>query len=426
MSRSVLTNSTVGEYRVADLLGAGGMGEVYRAVHSKIGRTVAIKVLSQTVNSPQFVERFLNEARIQASLHHPNIATLYDFLELNGQPCIVMEYVEGQTLADRIRTWGALTVPEALALFRPVVEAIGYVHSQGIVHRDVKSNNIKITSSGQVKLLDFGIAKSGSSPALTAAGGFVGTLQYLSPEQFKGGIADARSDVWALGVLLYEMVTGHMPFEADTIGQLYERVSKAAYTPPSALNASIPREVESIVGRCLKKNPADRYQSCADLLRDTERLRAAPVAPRPDRQSIPVSPRTEPRTETPTTSNRSTWLVIGGIAAALVLVILVGGWLLMNGGEGDTTIRETDGTSSGTPGRPAGSQLRRVTIDVMEGRAEVYRAGQRVGATPYQFEARPGERVGLVLRREGFEDKPVDLSVTDTNKTYTFMMDRRQ
>ena len=176
MSRTSLINSNIGDYRLVEKLGEGGMGEVYQGVHSKIGRVVAVKILSQGAHGPEFVERFLNEARIQGGLQHHNIVTLYDFLEYNGQPCIIMEFIEGSTLTDCIRTWGGLPLQEAIRYFQSIVEAIDYVHSRGIIHRDIKSNNVKITPAGQVKLLDFGIAKSGASPALTVTGAFVGTL----------------------------------------------------------------------------------------------------------------------------------------------------------------------------------------------------------------------------------------------------------
>src|SRR5919107_270520 len=163
MSNSLLLNSMVGEYRLIDFLGEGGMGEVYRGVHAKLGRVAAIKVLTSAARREQgFVERFFNEARIQESLHHPNIAALYDFCEVQGQPCIVMEYVDGDTLCDRVRPYGPLPPAEALRIFSAVVDAVAYVHAHGVIHRDIKSNNIKIGTSGQVKLLDFGIAKGGA------------------------------------------------------------------------------------------------------------------------------------------------------------------------------------------------------------------------------------------------------------------------
>src|SRR6185503_19222946 len=275
MGRSTLINTTIGEYRLVEKLGEGGMGEVYQGVHSKIGRVVAVKILSQGSHGPEFVERFLNEARIQGGLQHNNIVTLYDFLEYNGQPCIIMEYIEGQTLTDCVKTWGGIPLADAIRYFQSIVEAIVYVHTRGIVHRDIKSNNVKITPAGQVKLLDFGIAKSGASPALTVTGAFVGTLQYLSPEQLVGGVADARSDIWSLGVLLYEMTTCHLPFDANTIGELCQKITKASYTPPSVMNQNVPREVQNIITRCLKKNPADLYQSASELLKDVNNAASA-------------------------------------------------------------------------------------------------------------------------------------------------------
>jgi serine/threonine protein kinase len=210
----VLLNSTVDGYRLVDFLGSGGMGEVYRAVHSKLGRVVAIKILTGIQRNPGAVERFLNEARLQAKLQHRHIAALYDFVDFQGQPCIIMEYVDGQTLFDRLQASRCLPLAEAIAIFQAVVEAVCYIHEQHIVHRDIKPTNIKVSPAGEVKLLDFGIAKAVFSQSLTAIGSVIGTPQYLSPEQIQGKPADARSDIWSLGVLLYEMVTGRFPFEA--------------------------------------------------------------------------------------------------------------------------------------------------------------------------------------------------------------------
>src|SRR5262245_3712028 len=262
-----LLNSYVGDYRLVDFLGKGGMGEVYRGVHSKIGRIVAIKVLSEA-GREAMQERFRNEARIQARLNHPRIATLHDFVESNGLPCIVMEYVDGQTLDDCLKDFGPMSAQDALRLFGAIVDAVCYMHGNSVIHRDIKSNNIKITSSGEVKLLDFGIAKSDTTPNLTATGDVVGTLRYLSPEQLKGGIADARSDIWALGVLFYEMVSGVPPFDSPTLGELCEKIMKCSYAPPSTVNSGVPAEIEAMISRCLKKNPATRYQSAQSLLDD--------------------------------------------------------------------------------------------------------------------------------------------------------------
>ncbi|PYT04115.1 MAG: hypothetical protein DMF60_16305 [Acidobacteria bacterium] len=462
MGRSTLINSTIGEYRLVEKLGEGGMGEVYQGVHSKIGRVVAVKILSQASASAEFVERFLNEARIQAGLQHNNIATLYDFLEFDGQPCIIMEYIEGETLTDCIRSCGCLPLADAVRYFQSVVEAIDYVHGRGIVHRDIKSTNVKITPAGQVKLLDFGIAKSGASPALTMAGGFIGTLQYLSPEQIQGGFADARSDIWALGVLLYEMATSHLPFDANTLGDLCQKITTANYTPPSVMNQSVPREIQNIISRCLKKNPADRYQSARELLQDVNRFAAGlsslaaqqatvrpstvpshrrPVSYHHQASSQPAAYQPAPYQSQSTYSDQRS----GGAAAtnpkskapmmaaitAVVVLVVAGGlyFLLFSGGPVSPPSNKPSPQSNSQPS--AGTRQATVTapeetftVDAMEGRAEVFKNGERVGTTPYKFQAKSGENVDLVLKREGYQDKPVRLSTSD-KKTYTFMLEKK-
>lgn len=440
MSRTTLINAIIGEYRLIDRLGEGGMGEVYRAVHSKIGRPAAVKVLSQAAHGPEFIERFLNEARIQASLQHTNIVTLYDFLEFNGQPCIIMEYIEGQTLTERIHSTGCLPLPDALRIFQALTDALHYVHQQGIIHRDIKSNNVKITPSGHVKLLDFGIAKSGTSPSLTVTGGFIGTLQYLSPEQMQGGVADARSDIWALGVLLYEMITGHLPFDATTLGEFYQKISKANYLQPSVINPNVPREMERIISRCLKKNPSDRYQSAGELLLDVNRFTS-------NTQSTPAQVRqhaTPPRpieyvnriaaaTQSMGPGGKSKSLVIASSVALVLLAALTGGYFLFGGGTvtppapGNSNASRLQGVQPPAPPKPDANRMQagKFIVDVSEGRAEVYKGGERVGTTPYQVEAKAGEQLDLTLKREGYLDKPVQMSLTENKRTYTFTMQRR-
>jgi serine/threonine protein kinase len=438
MSTPTLINSTIGEYRLTQKLGEGGMGEVYQAIHSKIGRVVAVKILSQAAHGPEFVERFLNEARIQAGLQHNNIATLYDFLEYNGKPCIIMEYIEGQTLTDCITSWGCLPLTEAIRYFQSIVEAIDYVHCRGIVHRDIKSNNVKITPLGQVKLLDFGIAKSGASPSLTVTGAFIGTLQYLSPEQLQGGFADARSDIWALGVLLYEMTTSHLPFQATTLGDLYQKISKANYVPATTMNQSVPREVQNIIARCLKKNPGDRYQSARDLLQEVNRV-AAGLSSKAAPASISAAPIAAPYSQPApsyapqpvggaTVAGSKSKLPLFAVLAGVVLLVIIAGLYLLLGPSADSTRRERGQQTDQSPGarRAAGGREETYTIDAAEGRAEVYISGERVGSTPYQFQARPGEQLRLVLKREGYRDKEVDLSTSENKKMYTFMLERKK
>jgi len=451
MSRTSLINSNIGDYRLVEKLGEGGMGEVYQGVHSKIGRVVAVKILSQGAHGPEFVERFLNEARIQGGLQHNNIVTLYDFLEYNGQPCIIMEFIEGSTLTDCIRTWGGIPLQEAIRFFQSIVEAIDYVHSRGIIHRDIKSNNVKITPAGQVKLLDFGIAKSGASPALTVTGAFVGTLQYLSPEQLVGGIADVRSDIWSLGVLFYEMTTAHLPFDANTIGELCQKITKATYTPPTVINQNVPRDIQNVIGRCLKRNPNDRYQSARDLLQDLNKAAVALNMP-PTRLEVPgitapgyggttapayVAPVSVAPAPRPSSGSgaavvvprqKSMMPLVATLVGILILVAVGVGLYFFLNGESPTPTRQSTIQPVASQSTTSSQNVETYTLDVAEGRAEVYSNGVRVGDTSgrgYRFQAKAGEQFEFVLKQEGYQDKQVRLTATENKKMYTYMMEKK-
>ena len=440
MGRVFDSNQTVGEYRVVDFLGAGGMGEVYRAMHSKIGRLAAVKVLTQATQSSGFVERFFNEARIQASLQHPNVATLYDFCEVGGQPCIIMEYVDGQTISERISAYqAALPLSETVYVFEKVCEAIDYIHRHGVIHRDIKANNIKISSKGQVKLLDFGIAKGQDSRQLTQAGSVIGTLQYLAPELIRGGTADASGDVWALGVLLYEMVTGRMPFDAATVGDLCDRIGRVEYAPPAQVNPSVPREVAAVIARCLRKNPLERYRTAGELLADARKL--STVVSKPGVSSDVSEAATEYVEEKAAGGSKSLPLLVGGAAAVVVLaVISVAAFLLLGssgeagGGGGGAAVANTNTSNTTNTARglkpapdPAASRdtgERDVVITVNDGKADVYRGAEKIGTTPYAVRGRLGERVQLTLKRDGYADALVDFVVTE-RKSFMFELDRK-
>lgn len=404
-----LLDAQIGEYRIVDHLGAGGMGEVYRAVHARLGRVAAIKVLNQTTNNPTLVERFCNEARIQASLQHPSIVTLYDYCEHNGHPCIVMEFVNGQTLDEVMQMHGILPLQETLRIFKAVVAAVAYIHNHAIVHRDIKANNIKLTLTGAVKLLDFGISQSASTPKFTEVGNVIGTWQYLSPEQIYGGTADARSDIWALGVLLYEMVAGTLPFEAETLGSLTEKIKKAEYLSPSVLNHAVPKEIEALIAKCLRKNPADRYASAAELERDLERLDSSEA--KPIARVEHFAARTEQFLENllPLVQDCQQSLAAllnrtGKLKPVVLGVPLLVLTLLLNPFSGSE--HQTTKSSDSAP-------LKTVRVRLFEGKAQVFRNGQSVGVTPYETQAPVKERLALVLKRAGYQDLPVQILVSD-------------
>jgi Tol biopolymer transport system component len=290
-----MIGSRLGPYEIVAPLGAGGMGEVYRARDSKLGRSVAVKVLPEALAAdPERITRFEREAKALAALNHPHIATLHGMEEAGGRHFLVMELVEGETLAERIQR-GALPVEEALAIARQIAEGLEAAHEKGIVHRDLKPANVKITPDDRVKVLDFGLAKAmeaepapanlAHSPTLslmaTQAGVILGTASYMSPEQAKGLPADHRSDVFSFGVVLFEMLSGRQPFQGETapdiLASVLVREPDLGGLPPD-LN---PR-LYDLIKRCLDKNPKRRWQAIGDLRAEIETLaanpRAAPVA----------------------------------------------------------------------------------------------------------------------------------------------------
>jgi serine/threonine protein kinase len=284
-----LIGQTLGHCLIEAMLGQGGMARVYRGRQANLDRDVAIKVLPPYYAAdPAFVERFKLEARAMARLSHPNIVTVHDTGEENGRLFIIMEYVGGGTLKDRMLP--LLAVREVTRIMHEVASALSYAHLMGIVHRDVKPVNVLMDASGRAVLSDFGIAKVlATSAALTHAGAGVGTPEYMSPEQCRGGQVDARSDIYALGVMLYEMLTGHTPFEADNYTALAHSHIYEPVPPPSRYNPRISPAVQSVILKALEKEPAQRFQTATDMAATLEAAVAAqlPVAQATGRQLAP-------------------------------------------------------------------------------------------------------------------------------------------
>jgi eukaryotic-like serine/threonine-protein kinase len=285
------TPTVLGErYEIGGVLGRGGMAEVHRGRDLRLGREVAVKVLrSDLARDPSFQVRFRREAQAAASLNHPAIVAVYDTGEdrtANGAtPYIVMEYVEGETLRDVLRREGHLAPERAMSLAADICGALDFSHRNGIVHRDVKPGNVMITPQGTVKVMDFGIARavSDSAATMTSTAAVIGTAQYLSPEQARGESVDARSDVYSLGCLLYELVTGAPPFTGDSpVSVAYQHVREDPRVP-SSINPEVPPELDAILLKAMSKNPANRYQSAADMRNDLlralagQRVEATPV-----------------------------------------------------------------------------------------------------------------------------------------------------
>src|SRR5688572_8698693 len=283
-----MLGKTLGHYHILEKIGAGGMGEVYRARDEQLERDVALKVLPATsFSDPAARARLLREARAAAGLNHPHICTIHEVGEADGQAFIAMELVAGQPLSARLAA-GPMPPEEVLRYGLQLAEALAHAHERGIVHRDLKSANVVVTPEGRAKVLDFGLAKRLSGPetaeattlsqfSLTLPGTLVGTLAYMAPEQLSGRSADARSDIWALGVVLYEMAAGQRPFHGDTGYGLTAAIVRD--TPPS-LPANVPVELRAVIARCLEKEPDRRYQRGAEVRAALEAIHRGAAAPR--------------------------------------------------------------------------------------------------------------------------------------------------
>ena len=344
-----------GRYRIVRKLGAGGMANVYLAEDQDLGRRVAIKILNDRhANDDQFVERFRREAKNAASLSHPNIVSVYDRGEYDGAYYIAMEYIEGRTLKELIVTRGPSPVAIAIDYSRQILSALRFAHRNGIVHRDIKPHNVIVDSEGRVKVTDFGIARAGTSQ-MTEAGSIIGTAQYLSPEQARGAPVDQTSDLYSAGIVLYELLTGTVPFSGDTPVEIAMKHLSQTPEPPSAVapgskGPEIPRDLDYVVLRALAKDPAERYRSAEEMDGDLERiargiavsaetaeaattvLAGAAYDPAPTAVTTIRPGPTTPRYQTgryyaydePAPRRRAVWPWL--LALGLVILVGIGGW----------------------------------------------------------------------------------------------------
>jgi beta-lactam-binding protein with PASTA domain/predicted Ser/Thr protein kinase len=278
-----------GRYHVLRKLGAGGMANVYLAEDQELGRRVAIKILNDRhANDEQFVERFRREAKNAAGLSHPSIVSIYDRGEAEGTYYIAMEYLEGRSLKELIVSRGPAPVNVAIDYARQILQALRFAHLKGIVHRDIKPHNVLVDGVGRLKVTDFGIARAGTSQ-MTEAGSIVGTAQYLSPEQARGSGVDQRSDVYSLGIVLYELLTGDVPFSGDTPVEIAMKHLSQTPEPPSVKRPDVPHDLDMVVMRALAKDPEDRYQSAEEMEADLARVaRGAGVSPETEESATQI------------------------------------------------------------------------------------------------------------------------------------------
>jgi len=267
-----MIGETISHYKILEKLGEGGMGEVYKAEDIKLKRTVALKFLtSQALGSNEEKDRFMNEAQAVAALEHPSICTIHEIDQKEGKTFIAMGYIEGQSLKEKIES-APLKLEEAIDIVIQVAEGLQEAHEKKIVHRDIKSANIMVTTKGQVKIMDFGLAKLAKVEQITKDNITMGTLAYMSPEQARGEEVDHRTDVWSLGVVLYEMVTGQLPFKGEYEQAVIYSILNEEPEPMRGLQAGLPKELEIIVNKALAKSPDSRYQNAGDILADLRKL----------------------------------------------------------------------------------------------------------------------------------------------------------
>lgn len=376
-------------YRVVERLGAGGMGEVFKAYSETLERTVAVKIL----HDPQQAERFRNEAIIQASIRHPHIATLHEYRQVNGRPCLVMEYVEGPTL-DRLI--GRLSIADTEALVRPIAEAVGYLHGRGIVHRDLKPANVKRTPDGSIKLLDFGIARNVTAPRMTRQGYVIGTAEYLAPEQFRHEVS-AASDVWSLGVLVYELLTGQLPFTGDSLTALRLRVEAGRYTDPKVFRPDASDRLTSLIEACLRREPP-RRPSMAEVARR-------------------LGTDSKPRLRMPTAADfhpyRKGWLVLAGVGVL--------GWGI-GVFSGDS---EPEKPRPSGPGQTESVGTQSIEIGVVNASgAELVLPDGARHSLPYTLRGQPGQVLRATIRATGFRDKPIDIQLNDRRQRYDYVLEK--
>jgi serine/threonine protein kinase len=352
-----LTGKTLGNYRIVERVGHGGMATVYKAYQPALERYVAIKVIHKhlAADDEQFLKRFQREAKAVASLRHPNIVQVFDFGTEGDVMYMVMEYLEGTTLKAVLNALAqkeTMRLEEVLRVFQALASAVEYAHQQGMVHRDIKPANVMLTTKGDVILTDFGIAKIVGGTQYTATGALTGTPAYMSPEQGHGERGDERSDIYALGVMLYEMVTGRVPFDADTPLAVIMKHISAPLPLPRQLNPIIPEAVEQVILKALAKEPNDRYQTVAEMTNALEAAVAGQLAPDRDRPPELVKALPIPQ------SRPVPWAVIGlgllgaGLLAMALAVVGVGGIALLARRPTSSTLLAPTTTATPTPTRP--------------------------------------------------------------------------
>lgn len=318
-----MIGKTISHYRILGKLGEGGMGVVYKAEDTKLERLVALKFLPpHTKGSSEGKSRFIQEAQAVAKLNHPNICTIYGIEESDGHSFIALEYIEGQNLKEKIEAAGPLKFEQALDIVIQAVEGLQEAHKKGIIHRDIKSANIMVDENGKVKVMDFGLAKFAGRTQITKSGTTMGTVAYMSPEQASGEGVDHRTDIWALGVVLYEMLTGSLPFKGDYEQAVVFSILNEDPVPMRDVLTNVPLELDKIANKCLEKDPNQRYQNVSELLADMRGVAS-------DMGLVPsTKPATQAHAQYPRLrlNRKLTGVLAGALTVLLLFLLLSTGW----------------------------------------------------------------------------------------------------
>jgi tRNA A-37 threonylcarbamoyl transferase component Bud32/beta-lactam-binding protein with PASTA domain len=412
-----------GRYELGEVVGAGGMGAVYRATDTRLGRTVAVKALRGGALADELARaRMRSEARLASTVHHPGVAQIYDYDDCStthgGMAFIVMEFIEGRSLADLLREDGRLPVDQVMSVVQQVAEALAAAHAAGVVHRDLKPANIMLTTTGRAVLVDFGIASSAASEPLTETGALIGTADYLSPEQAAGRSATSRSDLYSLGMVAFQCLTGTSPFRRDhhvatALAHLQDELP--------ALDPSLPHEVRDLVRQMAEKNPADRPADAADVARRAAGTGAA--------ASVDVPPTTSWSGPAPARRSRPRRTLVlysgAGALVAALLVVGLGRWgaetpspvpdvVGMDAAQATTAIEDEGMTPRrdlvDAPGSPAGRVVEQTpaagepgtddgTVELVVASGKVGVSAEQIVGAPYSEAAATLEKLGLVVAR---------------------------
>jgi beta-lactam-binding protein with PASTA domain/predicted Ser/Thr protein kinase len=334
-----------GRYRVLERIGSGGMADVYCAEDIQLGRNVALKVMhSRFAEDPEFVERFRREARNAAGLNHQNVVSVYDRGEWDGNYYIAMEFLDGRTLKQIVQQNGPLAPEDAIDLTVQVLRAARFAHRRGVIHRDIKPHNVIVDEEGRAKVTDFGIARAGASD-MTQTGSILGTAQYLSPEQAQGHAVDATSDLYSVGIMLYELLTGRVPFDGESAVSIALKQVNERPVPPSALNRAVTPELEAVVLRALEKDPARRFPDADAFIAALEHARASLYAGPPSvvQEHVVYDEGYAPPLDYEEDAGSRWWLWL--LALLVIAALAVGGYLLYSGrGPGQATVPDVVGT----------------------------------------------------------------------------------